>query len=324
MNENNNLSHPKTPAEYLRIFFTGFAMGSADIVPGVSGGTMAFILGIYETLLDGIKSFNLTAIRHALKFDFKALFQHVPIRFLIALGLGILAAILVLSDFLHHELETRPTYVFAFFAGLIVASIVAVGVKVKWAPGSMISFTIATIFAFWLVGLPLLDDAGHSPLVLFLSGAVAICAMILPGISGSFILLVLGQYEYVLAAAKDLDIITLIPVVLGCAVGILAFSRVVSYLLKNYHNVTVAALVGFMVGAMRMIWDEAAAGVVLLNPSGSLDAGQIVIVLALILIGFFLVTIMDHLQSGTNPVLAPVWKPRRPTNTIAEKAAALD
>jgi hypothetical protein len=143
-----DLSKPKTPMEYIRLFFSGFAMGSADIVPGVSGGTMAFILGVYETLIDAIKSFNLDAIRLAIGFKLGELFEHIPIRFLIALGLGILSAILLLASLLEGWLETQPTLVFAFFGGLIIASIIAVGAKVTWSPSAWVALVVGTIVAF--------------------------------------------------------------------------------------------------------------------------------------------------------------------------------
>ncbi len=388
--EHLDLSQPKTPFEYVRLFFSGFAMGSADIVPGVSGGTMAFILGIYETLINAIKSFDLTAIRLALRFDLKGVLEHVPIRFLIALGLGIMTAILLLANLLHDLLENQPTFLFAFFAGLIVASIVAVGLKVKWTPAALGALIAGTVFAFVIVGIDttgadpvgdlayavthegdvavaevtlleaiseadngvtddapglvtsfivaleagegaeaiedVLDEAVYSPtnpLTLFVSGMIAICAMILPGISGSFILLILGQYATVLGAVKSLDIVTIGAVGAGAVVGIIAFSRILSWLLKHYYDVTVAALVGFMIGALRLIYTEAANGVSEVSDTGVLDGGQIALVAALIAVGFLLVSVLDHLQSGTNPVFAWFWKPVQPVDDIAQKAEVL-
>ncbi len=305
MEHNTELSYPKTPRQYARLYFSGFAMGASDIVPGVSGGTMAFILGVYENLIDGIKSFDLTAIRLALKFDFKALFMHVPIRFLIALGLGIVTAIFALSSVLHDLLETQPTFVFAFFGGLILASILAVGIKVRWGLLPVIGLIAGAVFAFWLVGLPLLEDASHDPLTLMFSGAIAICAMILPGVSGSFILLILGQYEFVLGAVKSFDIVSIGAVGVGAVIGIIAFSRILSYLLKHHEHVTVAVLVGFMAGSLRRIWEEASAGTEIIEGFG---AGHIGLAIALLIVGFLMVSLLDHLQSRSNPVIGLVWK----------------
>lgn len=305
--EQQDFSRPKTPLEFLRLFLTGFAMGSADIVPGVSGGTVAFISGIYQTLLNAIKSFNLDAVRLALKFDLKGLLTQIPFGFLIALGLGILTAVFTLAGLLEHWLETAPTYVFAFFAGLIVASVVAVGAKVKWTPVTLVALVIGAVGAFWLVGLDALDPANvsHELPVLFVSGMIAITAMILPGISGSFMLLIMGQYQYVLNAVTERNIVVLGVVAAGCVVGIVGFSRVLSYLLKHYHHTTVAVLVGFMIGSLRTIWERAAAGTSLMPTFG---AAELVIVVGLVAAGFVLVSVVDHIATGENPLLRRVWK----------------
>ena len=387
-NHEQDLGKPETPAEYGRIFLSGFAMGSADIVPGVSGGTMAFILGIYETLINAIKSFNLDAAKLALQFDIKGLMDHIPWRFLIALGLGLGIAVLLLANILHTLLEEQPTFLFAFFGGLILASIIAIGVKVTWSPGAIAALLIAATFAFVLVGLDsgennrvealieaveagegidaaqttlidglnaenyenteaqvtalitavetegdveaIQDDMesalyeASDPLTLFFSGMIAICAMILPGISGSFILLILGQYGAVLGAVRNLDIASIAVIGAGAAIGIIVFSRVISWLLKHHENVTVAALVGFMAGSMRLIWTEAANGVEVINDTTTLAGDQIVLVIVLVAVGFFIVSFLDHLQSRSNPVFAWAWKGQPQVDTIGEKAEALD
>jgi putative membrane protein len=315
MEHHPELSHPRTPLQFLRLYLTGFAMGAADIVPGVSGGTMAFILGIYENLIDAIKSFNLGAIRLAIGFKVAEFIRHTSLFFLIALGLGILTAIFALSNILGTLLETQPTYVFAFFGGLILASIVAVGIKIRWGTGTLISLIVAAVAAYIIVGLPVLQNADHSLPVLFVSGAIAICAMILPGISGSFILLILGQYEFVLGAVRSLDIMSLAAVAAGCVVGIVIFSRVLSYLLHNHEQVTIAALVGFMIGSLRTIWERASAGTELIPNFG---AAEIALAVALVVAGFVLVSTLDHLQSGQNPALRWLWK--RDKKAIREAA----
>lgn len=316
-----DLSRPSTPMEYLRIFFSGFAMGSADIVPGVSGGTMAFILGVYETLINGIKSFNLEAIKKALAFfssdedkpGFMDIVDHLHLRFLIALGFGLLAAVIALSSLLEEWLQTYPTYVFAFFGGLIIASVFAIGLKVKWSVASGISLLIGAVIAFFITNpeLGTLGDTyGHGSLVLFFSGAIAICAMILPGISGSFILLILGQYDYVLGAVKERDIVSILFVAAGAGIGILIFSRILSWLLKHYENTTIALLVGFMVGSMRLIIfratnliNEETSEVMALN----LETNQIVIAVILAVVGFVIVNLLDHMQTRNNPLFRPFW-----------------
>lgn len=302
-----DLGHPRTPAEYLRIYLTGFAMGSADIVPGVSGGTIAFISGIYSTLLNAIKSFNVEAIRLGLRGKLRELFEHIPVRFLVTLLLGIGTAILLLANALGRALEDAPTFVFAFFGGLIVASIVAILPKVRWEALSVVAYSVAAVFAFFLVGLNPLEDADHSLPVLFFSGMVAICAMILPGISGSFLLLILGQYQFILGAVRSFDFISVAAVGVGAMVGLLGFTRFLSWLLKHHESVTIAALVGFMLGSLRKIWDESVAGLAKVPEFG---AGEAALLVALIVIGFLLVSVLDHLQNGENPLLRYVWRTR--------------
>lgn len=310
-----DLSRPKKPAEYLRLFGSGFAMGAADIVPGVSGGTMAFILGVYETLIDAIKSFNFDAIRLALGLKIRELLEHVPWRFLLALGLGILTAIFLLTSFLEEMLLEQPTFVFAFFGGLIVASVIAIGAKVRWSAGAIGAVMVGAVVAFFVVGLPSLGDAaGHAPPVLFFSGMIAICAMILPGISGSFILLILGQYDYIISAVRGLQIVDILSVAVGAVIGLLAFSRVLSWLLKHFENTTIAVLTGFMAGSLRLIvhrmlyvTEETEAGTEITRAL-ELSAGDVAIALGLALVGFLLVSVIDHLQSRDNPVLRLVWR----------------
>ena len=298
-----DLSHPKTAREYLRLFLTGFAMGSADIVPGVSGGTMAFILGVYETLIDAIKSFDTTAIQMALKLKIKDVLDHVPWQFLLTLGLGILGAVFTLSRVLSDLLENQPLFIFAFFGGLIVASILAIGIRVKWSAISLFTFIVGTVAAYLIVGLVPIE-AEHSIPALFFSGMIAIIAMILPGISGSFILLILGQYEFVLGAVKSFDIVSVGSVGVGAVVGIIGFSRILSWLLKNYEQATIAALVGFMLGSLRKIWQEASTGAEQMDVLGTQEIG---LAIGLVIAGFLLVSFLDHLQTKSNPVFRLFW-----------------
>jgi putative membrane protein len=277
---------------------------------------MAFILGIYETLINGIKSFNLEAIKKALAFfssdedkpSLMELADHLHLRFLIALGFGLITAVIALSSLLEGWLSSQPTYIFAFFAGLIIASVFVIGLKVKWAIGTGISLLVGGIIAFFITNpeLGTLGDTfGNGPLVLFVSGAIAICAMILPGISGSFILLILGQYDFILRAVKERDIVSIFFVGAGAGIGILIFSRILSWLLKRYENVTIALLVGFMVGSMRLIIFRATN---LINEETnevtgiSIDTNQIIIAATLALIGFVIVNLLDHMQTRNNPL----------------------
>ncbi len=310
-----DLSRPQTPAQYLRLFLTGFAMGASDIVPGVSGGTMAFILGVYETLISAIKSFNLDALRLALGFKVKELLNHISFRFLLALGLGLLTAIILLSGFLSAVMDDEGgrALLFAFFFGLVLASILTIGVKVRWSAAAIAILGVGTIAAFVIVNI-VPAEADHSAPVLFLSGMIAITAMILPGISGSFMLLILGQYDYVLTAVSSRDLPPVIAVGLGAVVGIIAFSRVLSFLLAHYYNQTVALLVGFMAGSLWKIypWKECLASdldrhgdfrcLAERNIPPDFAADAFLPALVLMIVGFLLVNFLDHLQSGDNPV----------------------
>jgi putative membrane protein len=295
--QHNDLGKPRTPAQFVRLFLTGFAIGAADIVPGVSGGTMAFILGVYNSLLNAITSFNITAIRLAIGLKLRELIAHISLPFLIALGLGIGTAIIALSNLLGTALEESPSFVFAFFGGLVIASIVAIGAKLRWTPVTIAVLIIGAIGAYLIVGLNPMQSADHSPLVLFLSGAIAICAMILPGISGSFILLILGQYQYVLDAVRSRDFGTIIMVGLGAVFGLLAFSRVLRWLLRHHEQPTIAVLTGFMIGSLRKIWEEMTTG---WKPE--YGTGELVLVVVLVAGGFLLVSVLDHMQSRDNPV----------------------
>jgi len=245
---------PRRPAEYASIAARGFAMGAADIVPGVSGGTMAFILGIYEQLVDGIAAITRrTTWRLAADRRWSELLEVVPVRFFAALGIGILAAVFTLSRWLEWLLVNRPVFLWAFFFGLVLASVVVIGRGIRWRPGLVAAGVAAAAGAWLLVGLvpTRTPDTWWS---LILSGALAICAMILPGISGSFILLLLGKYATILAAVNTRDVVTLGLVATGAGIGILTFARLVSWLFDRHHGPTVAALTGLMLGSLRKVW----------------------------------------------------------------------
>ncbi len=240
--------------DYFWIGARGFAMGAADVVPGVSGGTMAFILGIYDELLDAIHAVDMTFIRRLLTLKWREAFAEFPWKFLLSLALGIGAAILTLANALHWALENKPVFIWAFFFGLIVASIVTVRKRVKkWSAVNISAAALAAAGAYLLVGLTP-SETPHTPLLLFLSGAIAICAMILPGISGAFILVLLGKYRYVLEAVKNFDVLTIALVGLGAVVGLISFVRLLRWMLHKNHDLVVGVLTGFMLGSLRKVW----------------------------------------------------------------------
>lgn len=253
---NENPERPKRGIrENLYLMFVGICMGAADIIPGVSGGTMAFVMGIYEELLDAIKSFNVRLIRLVLRFRIKECFAHVPWRFLIVLGSSILITLKLLAGVVHGVLvdPVGRIFLYAFFFGLVLASIITLSRHFKWNLSAVISFVVGTVAAWFIVGL-VPAEMPHTAPYLFFSGVIAIMAMILPGISGSFILLILGQYAFVVEALKDFDLKVIFIFASGAAVGLLGFARVLSWLLKHYHVITIASLIGFMTGSLRKIW----------------------------------------------------------------------
>lgn len=250
MSQKNNTSNKPL----IRLYVTGFFMGVADLIPGVSGGTVAFISGIYEELLESIKKVSGETIRLGLQFKIKEAIASVPIKFLLPLFAGIFTAILTLANLLGYLLETYPSFVWAFFFGLVLASIWLVSKKIPaWKPLHMVAFSITTIIGYIIVGAVPVETPENLP-IFFLSGMIAICAMILPGISGSFILLILGKYSQVLDAVRELNIGVLAAVAAGCVVGLAVFARFLSWLFAKHHDISVAALTGFMLGSLRKLW----------------------------------------------------------------------
>ena len=229
-------------------------MGASDVVPGVSGGTMALILGIYEELISAVKAIDSAFVRRILQGRFKQAFRAVPLGFLVPLGLGILTAIFTLAKGLSWLLVHQPIAIWSFFFGLILASAVVVGQRIrKWSPPPFLILLIFAAGAYLLVGLVPVDTPETLPFI-FLCGAIAICAMILPGISGSFILVLLGKYHYILDAVGRFDLVVLIVFGAGTAAGITLFVRLLNWLLKHHHELTMAALTGLMIGSLRKIW----------------------------------------------------------------------
>ena len=264
MQEKQFPSSKRSLKEYLRILSCCFIMGAADVVPGVSGGTMAFILGIYDELIESIRRFTgKECFSMLFRFQLRRAVQTLPWPFLATLGLGILAAIALFSTPIRWMLEHRLALILAFFFGLVLASAVAVLPRVKrWSAGRFVALIAGTAAGWLIVGLPLLQNPPDSPFYLILCGAVAICAMILPGISGSFILLLMGKYHEVLNAVHELksgvnfgeNLLTLALFVLGIVLGISWFIRLLGYLLRRFHDLTIAVLIGFMLGSLRKVW----------------------------------------------------------------------
>ena len=229
-------------------------MGAADIVPGVSGGTVAFITGIYGRLLGSLRAFDLTCVRQLFRGDIKGAWNHVDGSFLLALLLGIATSILTLARFLSWLLANHPVPLWAFFFGLILASALILLRQVeKWSPRRVLSLFAGIAIAV-AIGLSPVTGLDATTPAIFLSGFLAICAMILPGISGSFILVLLGMYGVVLTAVKSLDIAFITVFALGAAAGLMCFSRFLHWLLSRYHEATMALLTGFLFGSLTVVW----------------------------------------------------------------------
>lgn len=239
---------------YLRVALVGFFMGMADLVPGVSGGTIAFVCGIYDRFIEGLKTFDLALLRAVLGGRWREAWTRVPVFFFLALGAGILTAIFTLAGLLSGLFKSHPVELWSLFFGLIAGSVLLLGRETwPWKAKDWVGFVLATVATYVLVGLPLLQIPSSLPF-LFVAGAIAICAMILPGISGSYLLVILGQYGVVLDAVARRDFLSLGVFVAGIAVGVLSFVRIVSWLLRRHRHVTLVALTGVMAGAMRTVW----------------------------------------------------------------------
>ncbi len=238
----------------MTLFLKGLAMGAANVVPGVSGGTIALITGIYERLIFAIKSFNLQALKLVLAGKFAPFWQQVDGAFLAPLLLGVGSGIVLLAKLIKSLLDNYPVPTMAFFFGLILLSVWFVGRTVgKWSAGSIVSVIVGTAIA---AGIALMAPASEnaSAIYLFICGVVAICSMILPGLSGSFVLIIMGNYALVIGAIGRFDLGVLVPMALGCVFGLVAFSNLLTLVFKRFHDQTIALMTGFVLGSLAVIW----------------------------------------------------------------------
>ena len=245
----------RTIKDYLVIGFKGMAMGAADVVPGVSGGTIAFISGIYEELLGSISNVKLSLFKTLKNEGIKEAWKQLNGNFLLALFVGIFVSILSLAKVIKYLLENEPILLWSFFFGLVLASIIYIAKQItKWNFISLILLIVGAVLAYYITTLnPLVSESSSSLYILF-AGAIAICAMILPGISGSFILVLLGAYKPVLDAVNNRDIKTVLIFMAGAIIGLLSFSKILKWLFANYKNYTLAVLTGFIIGSLNKIW----------------------------------------------------------------------
>lgn len=290
----------------LFLFLKGMAMGAADLVPGVSGGTIAFITGIYEELITTIRSFNLKALKVLFKEGPVPFWKHINATFLLVLLLGIGTSVVALAKLISYLLIYHEKWVFAFFFGLVLASFFYLLKQIKkFNFLNIIAMILATAVSFWITMLEP-GQGSDTYSYIFISGLIAICAMILPGISGSFILLLLGSYEVVLGAIKDFNLIKITIFALGCIVGLLSFSHLLNYLFKHYKSLIMAVLTGFLLGALNKLWPWKEVVSTRVNSSGEEvplvqnnilpeNSSDILPVIALAFAGFIIIFALERL-----------------------------
>ena len=300
----------RTNKQYALLTLKGMAMGAADVVPGVSGGTIAFISGIYEELISTIDSINLSALKTLFKEGVKPFWRQINGTFLVFLFSGIILSIGLLSSIVIGLLSSHPILVWSFFLGLIIASIWLVGKTVtKWNVKTTFGLIIGTGIALWVSSIQTVASVDANWYIV-LSGAIAICAMILPGISGSFILILLGSYHTVYGAIKDLNFMIIGLFGLGCILGLLSFSKVLKYLFTKFKNVTIAILTGFMIGSIYKVWpwkikigteplvvhSDGREDYMMSNvlPGGYEDDSQLVLSILCLLIGIVLIVVLER------------------------------
>lgn len=285
-------------------------MGAADVVPGVSGGTIAFISGIYEELINAINSIDFSLFREIKENGIKAAWNKINGNFLLALFIGIFISVLSLAKLLTWLLENQPILLWSFFFGLVVASIFLVGKEIKkWSALTVIILIVGAALAFYITKLPPNENVDSYPF-LFLSGALAICAMILPGISGAFILVLLGSYKTILEAVHQRDFVIIATVGAGAIFGLLSFARLLKWMFKNYRNTTLALLTGFILGSLNKIWpwkvvletkvfDDKVIPVneVSISPFNYEGDPKLILALVLAILGFSVIFILERLAA---------------------------
>ncbi|MBQ8282545.1 MAG: DUF368 domain-containing protein [Paraprevotella sp.] len=289
--------------DYAFLMLKGMGMGAADVVPGVSGGTIAFIVGIYDELINTIRSINLQSLKLLFIFKFKEFWKAVNGNFLISLFAGVAISVFSLAKLITYLLVAHPILVWAFFFGLVLASTWFVAKDIEgWNWKTVLSFIIGAVIAYYITVVTPAETPTNL-LFIFLCGAIAICAMILPGISGSFILVLLGKYHYIMDAVKGLDLLILCVFGAGAFIGITSFSRVLSYALKHFRNVTMAVLAGFMLGSLNKVWPWKTTEIEIINGTeftiehNSLPTQYLVEGIALMIVGFMLVYVLEKISA---------------------------
>lgn len=289
--------------DYAILALKGMGMGAADVVPGVSGGTIAFIVGIYDELINSIKSINGESLKLLFSGKLKAFWQYIHANFLFSILLGIGISVFSLAKVITWLLVAHPVLVWSFFFGLVLASTWFVSKDIKERTWKTLTGFVAGVLIAFYITIATPAETSAEWWFIFICGAIAICAMILPGISGSFILVLLGKYFFIMEAVKTLNLKVMLIFAAGAFVGITTFSRVLSYALKYFRNVTLAVLTGFMLGSLNKVWPwkekvvTMADGHAIELESNILPAGQVWEAVVLALIGFFSVYFLEKLST---------------------------
>lgn len=295
--------------DYAVLMLKGMGMGAADVVPGVSGGTIAFIVGIYDELINSIKSINLESLKLFFSGKWATFWKKINGNFLFFLLAGIGISVFSLAKLITWLLVTQPILVWSFFFGLVLASTWFVSKDIKeWKSWkTWVAFVIGAVVAFYItVATP--AETPSNLLFIFLCGAIAICAMILPGISGSFILVLLGKYFFIMDAVKTLDVVVIAVFGAGVCIGITSFSHILSYALAHFRNITLAVLTGFMLGSLNKVWPwkevvetfvDSHGEVKPLIETNILPNAHVPEAVVLMVVGFFLVYFLEKLSAKT-------------------------
>lgn len=295
--------------DYAVLMLKGMGMGAADVVPGVSGGTIAFIVGIYDELINSIKSINLESLKLFFSGKWATFWKKINGNFLFFLLAGIGISVFSLAKLITWLLVNQPILVWSFFFGLVLASTWFVSRDIKeWKSWkTWVAFVIGAVVAFYItVATP--AETPSNLLFIFLCGAIAICAMILPGISGSFILVLLGKYFFIMDAVKTLDVVVIAVFGAGVCIGITSFSHILSYALAHFRNITLAVLTGFMLGSLNKVWPwkevvetfvDSHGEVKPLIETNILPNAHVPEAVVLMVVGFFLVYFLEKLSAKT-------------------------
>ncbi|MAU31000.1 MAG: DUF368 domain-containing protein [Flavobacteriaceae bacterium] len=278
--------------DFIKLFFKGAFMGIADAIPGVSGGTIALLVGIYEELIKSISELNISLFYEFKKNGFNSFWKKLNGNFLLVVSLGIGISLISFVKISANLLENFPLFIWSFFLGLIFATIYVIYKMINhWSSISLFFLVISVLFSLFLSSFSIYETAEISLLYVFFSGIIASSAMILPGISGSLILVILGVYTYLIQSLDNLEFIVIFTFILGAIIGLLGFSRILKYLFKNHRNVTYTILLGLVIGTIEKVWPW--------NKSFSVELSNLNLLLSvfLVILGFIIVFLLEKTKN---------------------------